>query len=151
MQSDLYKCCFCLNTTIDPIVMCRETHVACFKCICDYLHKTEVLSCPMCREQIHLRFDRLITETSKTFRRSKRRKIENKSYKVFLKLLALKHKNKYFSFTKCLRRFVKVIYTDGNNIEDIEKDMDNIIKSVASMRRLKSLKLYDHTLFIRDI
>jgi hypothetical protein len=151
MQSDLYKCCFCLSTTIDPIVMCRETHVACFKCMCDYIDKTENLSCPMCREQLHLRFDRLITETSKTFRRSKRRKIQNKSYGVFLKLLVLKHKNKYFSFTKCLQRFVRAVNAEGNNIEDIEKDLDNIIKSIKSIRKLKSLKLYDHTLFIRDI
>lgn len=144
MQSEIYKCCFCLQTVVHPVVMCYQSHVGCFDCVCEQLRKNPQDSCAICRQRVTFRFDRLITETSKCFRRTKRRKKESEEYTVFMKLLQLKQKEHVRPFTKTLKRFAHA--TANDQIEQISEDIDNILKARESCKRLLDYKLYDHRL-----
>lgn len=145
MESSLYKCFICLNTVVKPVVMCHQTHVGCFECVCEHLRLSETSpTCAICRDPVHIRFDRLIFESALTFRRSKRRKTENKYYDVFLQVLELKHKNKYRPFTRTLRRFAMATKTK-EELEQLKTDIDNITKAKESMKRLESHHLLDRS------
>ena len=145
MEATFYKCCFCLNTVIKPLLMCHQTHVGCFECVCTHLrHSPGSPTCPICRDPVHLRFDRLILESAATFRRAKRRKTQNTAYDVFLKVLGLKEKNKFRPFTRTLRKFVAVT-TDTGTIEQMRQDIENIEKARESIARLESQRLYQRS------
>lgn len=150
MQAALYKCCFCLQTVVKPIVMCQQTHVACFECVCQHLRKTEESKCPMCRDSMRLRFDRLILESANYFPRSKRRKTAHTAYDVFQQILALKQKEKFKPFTRIMKRFA--LATDSEiSLEQMAEDVENIRKANESIKRLTSQRLYDHSLRITNI
>lgn len=143
MQAALYKCCYCLQTVVDPVVMCHKTHVGCFDCVCEHLrHTSNNLCCPMCRDALHLRFDRLIMESSLLFRRSKRRKTESTQHSVFLKLLSLKEKDKYRPFTRTMRKFANATKTSAE-VDQMNEDIDNIVRADESIKRLQSQRLYE--------
>ena len=91
---------------------------------------------------MHARFDRLILETASTFRRAKRRKTENKSHVVFLKLLDLKDKNKFRAFTRTFRRFALITKTK-ESVEQLDRDIENIRNARESITRLESQRLID--------
>ncbi len=140
MQSTLYKCCFCLNTIKCPIVMCHETHIGCFNCVCTHIETSSVENCPICRQTLSLRLDRLITETCGTFRSVKRRKIDSNRYDVFVKLLRLREKDKYRNFTRTLVRFVKATPNEAD-LEQVSIDIDNICRAKESTKHLRDLRL----------
>ena len=145
MESTLYKCCFCLNTVVKPLVMCHQTHVGCFECVCEHIRHSETSPvCAMCRQSVHLRFDRLILESASTFRRSKRRKTENKMYDVFLQVLAMKQKSKFRPFTRTIRKFAMATQTE-DALELMRQDIENIAKAKESMKRLESQQLLDRS------
>jgi len=145
MQAALYKCCFCLQTTVKPVIMCQQTHVACFECVCQHLRKSEDSKCPICRDGLRLRFDRLILESADCFPRSKRRKTAHTAYDVFLKILALKQKDKFKPFTRTMKRFALVTET-AISLEQMAEDVENIRKANESIKRLTSQRLYDGSL-----
>jgi hypothetical protein len=149
MDSSLYKCCFCLSTVKNPLVMCYQTHVGCFNCICQHL-RHDVLSqheCPLCRQALHIRYDRLISETASTFHRSKRRKPSTVDpHEVFKKLLALKKKDKYRVFTRTLKRFANAAVSE-EDLEQLDQDIQNIVSARISAQRLLDQKLYDPALY----
>lgn len=145
MESRLYSCCFCLNTVVKPLVMCHQTHVGCFECVCEHLrHSESAPVCAICRDPVHLRFDRLILESASTFRRSKRRKTSHKAYDVFMKVLEMKHKNKFRVFTRTLRRFARATH-DKDALDQVNEDIDTIIKARESIKRLKSQRLFERS------
>ena len=149
MTTDLYKCCFCLETVKNPVVMCYQTHVGCFDCVCTQLRLTESdeYKCAMCRQSLHIRFDRLITESAKTMHRAKRKRSEEESpCEVFLKLLELKNKDRYRVFTRTIKRFARAAI-DEEAVEQLCTDIKNIISARISGQRLLEQKLYDPTLY----
>lgn len=149
MTTELYKCCFCLETVKNPVVMCYQTHVGCFDCVCAQLRNSDngESNCAMCRQPLHIRFDRLITESAKTMHRSKRKRTnEESAYEVFLKLLALKKKDRYRMFTRTIKRFATAA-TDEEAVSQMSTDMKNIISARISGQRLLEQKLYDPTLY----
>jgi hypothetical protein len=145
MQADNYKCCFCLLTVIHPVVMCHQTHIGCFDCMCSQLRINPKAECAVCRQKISLRFDRLITATSNCLRRAKRKKTTCVQHDVFVKLLKLKEKDRFRPFTKTMGRFALAVAT-GDKLEQISEDIDNIILARESVARLLNHKLYDHRL-----
>jgi len=145
MQTDNYKCCFCLQTVINPIVMCHQTHIGCFNCVCSQLRINPRSECAVCRQKCSFRFDRLITVTSACFRRAKRKRTTSNQHVVFLKLLKLKQKDSLRPFTKTLTRFAAAT-EDEEKLEQISQDIDNIIQARESCQRLLNHKLYDHRL-----
>ena len=151
MDLNLYKCCFCLNTVKTPIVMCHQTHVACFDCVCEHMrHPSEsnnTSKCPVCRQGIHLRFDRFITELAASLK-TKKRKRSLEAIEVFEKLLTIKKKNKYKLFNRTLRKFALAAHSD-EELEQINTDIDNIIQARESAKRLLENKLYDSALYSR--
>lgn len=145
MESSLYKCCFCLQTVVKPLVMCHQTHVGCFECVCEHMrHSENSHVCAICRDQVHLRFDRLILESASTFRRSKRRKTSHKSYEVFQKVLDMKKKSKFRPFTKTFRRFAHVT-RDEDALDQLSEDIENINKAKESIKRLESQRLFERS------
>ena len=96
----------------------------------------------MCRDALHLRFDRLIMESSLLFRRSKRRKTESTQHSVFLKLLSLKEKDKYRPFTRTMRKFANATKTSAE-VDQMNEDIDNIVRADESIKRLQSQRLYE--------
>jgi len=125
--------------------MCHQTHVGCFECVCEHIRHSETSPvCAMCRQSVHLRFDRLILESASTFRRSKRRKTENKMYDVFLQVLAMKQKRKFRPFTRTLRKFAMATQTE-DALELMRQDIENIAKAKESMKRLESQQLFDRS------
>ena len=147
MSKDLYKCCFCLNTVRNPVIMCYQTHVACFNCVCSHIRCSDKSECPLCREHLRTRLDRLITESAKCMHRSKRRKTndEEDAYTVFLKLLDLKDKQRFKIFTTTLKRFAIATETKESIIQ-MSEDINNIMKARKSGQRLLEHKLYDPVL-----
>lgn len=142
MEASLYKCCYCLQTVIKPLVMCHQTHVACFDCVCEHIrHSATTPTCPVCRAVVHLRFDRLILESAATFRRSKRRKTNNTAHDVFLKILAFRERSKFRAFTRLLRKFVNATDSPGSILQ-IQEDIENIEKARESIKRLEAQHLY---------
>ena len=143
MDSDLYKCCLCLNTVTDPVVMCYQTHISCFNCICDQLEQSTTVenSCALCRQTLHVRFDRLIQETSQLFHKSKKRKRSlTTKREVFHQLLDLTKRPKYRTFTKALINFVR--HTSGpGQLEQIHEDI-----AVVKQARIASARLIDRKL-----
>ena len=144
MAVDLYQCCFCLNTVTHPVVMCYQTHVGCFNCVCKHICQSEKTECPMCRESLHLRFDRLVTESAAVMHRPKRRKGNpgEDAYAVFLRLLDLKNKERYRIFTRTFKRFAVASDTPEAVIQ-LSEDIENILKARKSGHRLLEQKLYD--------
>lgn len=140
MQSTLYKCCFCLNIIKCPMVMCQQTHIGCFNCVCMHIEKSPAENCPLCRQSLSLRMDRLITETCATFRSAKRRKIDSNRYDVFLKLLSLRDKDKHRNFTRTLIRFIKATPNESE-LERVSSDIDNICRAKESSQHLRDLRL----------
>jgi hypothetical protein len=142
MDSDLYKCCLCLNTVTNPVVMCYQTHISCFSCICDQLEQSTTHSCALCRQSLHVRFDRLIQETSQLFHTSNKRKrsITNTKltkWEVFHQLLEVTKRPKYRTFTKTLINFVR--HTGGpGQLEQIHEDI-----AVVKQARIASARLID--------
>lgn len=149
MDPELYKCCFCLMTVKNPVVMCYQTHVGCFDCVCKQLRLSESGEsiCAMCRQPLHIRFDRLVTESAKTMHRPKRRKTEDDSpYEVFLKLLDLKKKDRYRIFTRTIKRFARAAI-DEDAVSQLSSDIKNIVSARISAQRLLEQKLYDPDLY----
>jgi len=149
MEKDLYKCCFCLSTVKNPVVMCYQTHVGCFDCVCNQLRVADGAEsfCAMCRQPLHIRFDRLITESAKTLHRAKRRKLDEESlYEVFLKLLQLKKKDRYRIFTRTIKRFARAA-VDVDAVVQLSTDIKNIISARVSSQRLLEQRLYDPALY----
>ena len=145
MEASLYKCCYCLQTVIKPLVMCHQTHVACFDCVCSHIRHSEgTPTCPVCRAVVHLRFDRLVLESAATFRRSKRRKTLDPAYDVFLKILELRERSKFRPFTRLLRKFVQATVEPGA-ISQMKQDIENIEKARESIKRLESQRLYERS------
>lgn len=139
----MFKCCFCLETTHQPIVMCQQTHVGCFECVCEQLRKSvERPTCAMCRSPLNLRFDRLITEIVPC----KKRKRTTRRYEVFLQLLELKHKPKYKTFNRSLKKFSAATPTEAT-AEQMSKDIANIIAARDSAKRLKELGVFNAQLY----
>jgi len=145
MQADNYKCCFCLQTVVHPVLMCHQTHIGCFSCVCKQLRLNPQSECAVCRQKCYFRFDRLITATSNCFRRTKRKKTTCNRHTIFLKLLQLKQKDSFRPFTKTLSRFA-VVTEDEEKLEQISQDIDNIVQARESCQRLLNHKLYDHRL-----
>jgi len=137
MSLSLYKCCICLNTVTTPIVMCHNTHIGCFDCICSQIEKTEISEklCAICRQSMRLRFDRLIHETAATFHKIKKRKQSISKYQVFVALLELNNKSKYKTFTKLFYIFSKSINTQ-EKIDQLYKDITIIQESKRASKRL---------------
>jgi len=150
MTAELYKCCFCLTTVQNPIVMCFQTHVGCFVCVCEQIRQTESreVCCALCRQPLHLRFDRLVTESAATMHRAKRRKSQAILYENFLKLLELKGKDKFRVFTRTLKRFAIATPTT-ESIQVLSADIYNIVEARKSVQRLLEQKLYDPKTSIR--
>lgn len=143
MQKALYKCCFCLNTVENPLVMCHTSHLGCFNCVSEYIrHDAHLPNCPICRDTLHIRFDRLISESACIFHRSKRRRVSTSPCAVFVKLLTLKEKNRYKVFTRTFKRFV-LATPCVEALEQLNDDIDNIDKANESIKRLKSQRLYE--------
>ena len=150
MTTSLYRCCFCLNTVKNPIVMCYQTHVGCFDCVCKHVQLSETSECALCRQPLHIRFDRLITESAASMHRSKRRKTTDNSYTIFLRLLELKKKERFRIFTRTFKRFAAAA-TSTDAIAQLSNDIENITKARKSCLRLVEQKLYDPTFnFLRD-
>lgn len=151
MDLNLYKCCFCLNTVKNPLVMCHQTHIACFNCVCEHIrHPSESNNtsiCPVCRQGIYLRFDRFITELAASLQSNKRKR-SLEAIEVFEKLLTIKKKNKYKLFSRTLKKFAIAAHSD-EELEQINKDIDNIIQARESAKRLLETKLYDSALYSR--
>ena len=146
MQKALFKCCFCLNTVTNPVVMCHTSHLGCFECVAEYVRQgSNTPNCPICRDSLHIRFDRLITESASLFHRSKRRKLDITPCRVFMKLLDLKEKNRYRVFTRTFKRFVLATPT-RDAMDKLNQDIDNIRKANESIKRLKSQHLYEHVI-----
>lgn len=146
MTTELYKCCFCLSIVKNPLVMCYQTHVGCFDCVCEHIQKSEKSECPLCRQSLHIRFDRLISESSETLHRPKRRKTTQESaHRVFLRLLQLKNKERYRIFTRTLKRFA-VATESSEEILQLSEDITNIFNARKSATRLLEQKLYDQGL-----
>ena len=145
MNRESYKCCLCLTTVKHPLVMCHQTHIGCFDCVCQQLeNSTEGVpeTCALCRQSLHLRFDRLIQETSECFHKSKRRKKAISKYEVFLQLLKLNARPRYRSFTKAVRRFSESI-TDEQKLEQLQQDIGVIMEARAASLRLAEYRLLD--------
>ena len=143
MSQKMFKCCFCLETTHQPIVMCQQTHVGCFECVCEQLRKsTERPTCALCRGPLNLRFDRLITEIVPC----KKRKRTTRRYEVFLQLLDLKHKTKYKTFNRSLKKFAVATATEAA-AEQMSKDIANIIAARDSAKRLKEQCVFNAQLY----
>ena len=139
----MFKCCFCLETTHQPIVMCHQTHVGCFECVCELLRQSvERPTCAMCRSPLNLRFDRLITELVPC----KKRKRTTRRYEVFLQLLELKHKSKYKTFNRSLKKFAVATATEAT-AEQMSVDIANIIAARDSAKRLKELGVFNAHLY----
>lgn len=149
MDLNLYKCCFCLNTVKNPLVMCHQTHVACFNCVCEHFRNESETNntsiCPVCRQPVHLRFDRFITESTEALHPKKKQKTIQ-SVNVFLNLLSLKKKNKYKLFTRTLKRFA-LVTTSPDETEQLHIDIENILRARESGHRLYKQKLYDPALY----
>lgn len=146
MNRELYKCCICLNTVKQPLVMCHQTHIGCFDCVCKQLENSAegtTETCALCRQTLHLRFDRLIQETSECFHKSKRRKKAISKYEVFLQLLELNDRPRYRSFTKAVRRFSKSI-TDEQKLEQLHHDIGVIMEARDASQRLAEYRLLDN-------
>ena len=129
--------------------MCYQTHVGCFNCICEHLRHQEPAesSCPMCRQTLHIRFDRLVTESAATLHRAKRRKkTDIDPCQVFQKLLSLKKKDKFRVFTRTLRRFSNAAVSE-EDVVSLDSDIRNIISARISGQRLLEQKLYDPSLY----
>lgn len=142
MTTALYKCCFCLNTVKNPILMCHQTHVGCFDCVCKHVRHSKASECALCRQPLHIRFDRLITESAASLHRPKRQKTNDNSYAVFLRLLDLKNKDKFRVFTRTLKRFSMATELP-ESILQLSEDIANILKARKSAVRLHEQKLYD--------
>ena len=147
MTTALYKCCFCLNTVQNPIVMCHQTHVGCFDCVCRHVRHSETSDCALCRQPLQVRFDRLITESAAALQRPKKRRKRQQtptidSYTVFLRLLDLKNKDKFRLFTRTLKRFSMATELP-ESILQLAEDIENILKARKSTERLHKQKLYD--------
>jgi hypothetical protein len=142
-KSDAVKCCFCLETLSEPLVMCHQTHLGCFDCVCKHLQTSEETpTCPLCRCSLNLRFDRFVSEIVQT----KKRKRNSQRFLVFLDLLELRQKSKYKTFNRLLKRFAASTTTD-KEIADMKKDVVNIRDAQVSAARLKRQKLYDAQLY----
>ncbi len=143
MTKKMFKCCFCLETTHQPLVMCHQSHVGCFECVCELLRQSvERPTCAMCRSPLNLRFDRLITELAPC----KKRKRTTRRYEVFLQLLELKHKSKYKTFNRSLKKFAAATETEAA-AEQMSKDIANIIAARDSSRRLKEQGVFNAQLY----
>ena len=143
MAQKMFKCCFCLETTHQPIVMCHQTHVGCFECVCELLRQSvERPTCAMCRSPLNLRFDRLITELVPC----KKRKRTTRRYEVFLQLLELKDKSKYKTFNRSLKKFAVATAIDSDT-EQMSKDIANIIAARASAKRLKEQNVFNAQMY----
>jgi hypothetical protein len=143
MTKKMFKCCFCLETTHQPIVMCEQTHVGCFECVCEQLRKTvERPPCAMCRSPLSLRFDRLITEIAPC----KKRKRTTCRYEVFMQLLELKQKSKYKVFNRSLKKFAMATEAEAT-AEQMSKDIANIKLARDSARRLKEQGVFNAQLY----
>ena len=142
MQKALYKCCFCLNTVENPLVISSTPRM--FQlCFTKYIrHDAHLPNCPICRDTLHIRFDRLISESACIFHRSKRRRVSTSPCAVFVKLLTLKEKNRYKVFTRTFKRFV-LATPCVEALEQLNDDIDNIDKANESIKRLKSQRLYE--------
>lgn len=139
----MFKCCFCLETTHQPLVMCHQTHVGCFECVCEQLRQSAARPvCAMCRSPLNLRFDRLITELVPC----KKRKRTTRTYEVFLQLLELKQKSKYKTFNRSLKKFADATTTE-DAAEQMSKDITNIIAARDSARRLKEQCVFNAQLY----
>ena len=142
MSRNLYKCCICLNTVEEPIVMCYQTHVGCFNCVCAQIEKSSCREniCAICRQPLRVRFDRLIQETAACFHKTKKRKMSISKFQVFNELLELNNKEKYRTFNRIFIKFAKSI----NNTETLEQ-LHKDIKSIQEARKA-SKRLFDNHL-----
>lgn len=142
MSRSLYKCCICLNTVVEPIIMCHQTHIGCFDCVSTQIQKTTSRenTCAICRQPIRVRFDRLIQETAACFHRSKKRKKDIRKFQVFNELLELNNKEKYRSFNKIFIKFSKSI-DNQEKLEQIHKDIMAIQQAKLASKRLIEINL----------
>jgi len=142
-MKDAFKCCFCLDTVHHPIVMCHQTHMACFDCLLEQLRLAEdTPTCAMCRSSLNLRFDRFVSDIVPT----KKRKRPSRHYQVFLQLLDLKKKSKYRTFNRTLRKFAKAAQSE-EIVEQMSQDIQNIVDARSSAKRLKKQAVYDANLY----
>lgn len=132
------KCCFCLEKVVNPVVMCQQTHIGCFDCVCTHLNQENAL-CALCRGPYILRFDRLLTELT-----SQKKRKRTEKHAVFLQILELKRKNKYRTFTRSLRHFAQA---SNENLAQISEDVNNIKKARSSAKRLKESQVFDAHLY----
>ncbi len=147
MAKDLYKCRFCLTTAQIPTVMCVHSHVACFDCVCEHIDTSPFpVTCPICRESLCTRFDRLVQETCTTILK-KRKRPTSERHEVFLQLLELKGRNKYKSCTRTLRRFVKATQT-AEAVAQLRQDIQTIQESLESGKRLREQNLFDYKMYV---
>jgi len=141
-MTPLMKCCFCLESVSNPIIMCAESHIGCFDCVCTHV-AAEAITCATCRQPHSFRFDRLITEISLKVKKRKRTSVR---CDVFHKLLALKHKKKHRHFTRCLRKFAMATKTE-EDVDNMVEDIHNIEQAHISAKRLKESGVYDAQLY----
>ena len=94
-----------------------------------------------------MRFDRFITELAASLQSNKRKR-SLEAIEVFEKLLTIKKKNKYKLFSRTLKKFAIAAHSD-EELEQINKDIDNIIQARESAKRLLETKLYDSALYSR--
>lgn len=142
-MKDAFKCCFCLDTVHHPVVMCHQTHMACFDCLLEQLRlAADVPTCAMCRSAHSLRFDRLVTDIVPY----KKRKRPSRRYEVFLQLLDLKKKSRYRPFNRTIRKFAKAAQSD-EIVEQMSQDIQNIVQARISSARLKKQAVYDAKLY----
>lgn len=141
-MTPLLKCCFCLESVSNPIIMCSSSHIGCFDCVCSHV-VSKASTCATCREPHAFRFDRFITEISLTTKKRKRTSVR---CDIFQKLLVLKQKKKYQNFTRCLRKFAMATKTE-ENVSNMVEDIRNIELARMSAKRLKESGVYDAQLY----
>jgi len=142
LMTPLLKCCFCLDSVLNPVVMCGDSHIGCFDCVCTYVSNTGTL-CAMCRQPHSFRFDRLISEIS---HQHKKRKRTSGRYEIFVQLLELKEKKKYKPFTRSLQAFACATKTD-EDVNQMTTDISNIKHARVSAKRLKENRVYNAALY----
>ena len=138
-SKELLKCCICLNVSTDPLMLCKESHMACFECMISYFQSSKNdFTCPVCRSRMSMHFNRVITESAKIHTKRKRKSQE---HIVFEKLLKYRKRFKFQSFHHIFRRFSCEV-CEGH-LTQIENDINILIESVEARKRLLDSKLID--------